>query len=116
MKKILLIEDERELIDSTTEILNKFGYEVVSTTNGKEAIEIYKKMGEDISLLLIDYSMPGLNGIQTYDKIREINPKVKGILISGQLSDAAMELCGMTNLRKPYEMRELDRLIKYLSR
>ncbi len=76
---ILVVEDDdviRELCEAT---LNSFGYEVVVAGNGKEALEIYKREGNRISLIVLDLIMPEMDGKQCPAEILQVNPEARAI-------------------------------------
>lgn len=80
----VLVADDEELIrDLGTEILTLFGYQVISAENGQEALDIYNEQHSEINLVILDLIMPGLNGAETLNRMREINPGVKAIICSG---------------------------------
>lgn len=64
---ILIVDDEIDFRDSLEEILHEAGYSVVKASNANEAIEKIKE--NEISIMLLDYSMPGMTGEQLLDKL-----------------------------------------------
>jgi len=65
MKKILVVDDEVDLLETTAAILAGGGHEVIKATNGKDAVRIARESKPD--LILLDIKMPGLTGVQTTD-------------------------------------------------
>ncbi|MCL5124198.1 MAG: response regulator [Deltaproteobacteria bacterium] len=108
---ILLVDDEESLRDLGTTILNNFGYEVITACNGKEALAIYRKHKNKISLILLDLIMPEMDGRQCLAEILLIDPKAKILVASGysengQANDvAAAGAKGF--VEKPYNMKKL---------
>ena len=84
---ILLVDDDEMVIDVSQQLLEKLGYTVLTANNGHEALEIYQKHYNEISLVIIDMIMPDLNGGETYDELKNINPKIKALLSSGYSID-----------------------------
>jgi CheY-like chemotaxis protein len=80
--KILVIDDESLIAETVVEILNEEGFEAISVSSGASAIELAKSVRP--AIVLSDVIMPGLNGIETGIKIREVVPNCKIILFSGQ--------------------------------
>jgi two-component system cell cycle sensor histidine kinase/response regulator CckA len=80
---VLLVDDEEVVLDTGEQILKKLGYEVLSATNGREALELYEKNQDKIDMILLDMVMPIMGGGETYDKMREINSDIKVLLASG---------------------------------
>jgi two-component system alkaline phosphatase synthesis response regulator PhoP len=77
--KILLVDDEPDILDFLTYNLKKEGYEVSSASNGKEAIETARK--ERPHLIVLDIMMPEMDGIETCRQIKEI-PELKNTIIT----------------------------------
>jgi PAS domain S-box-containing protein len=85
---ILFVDDEQMIIDVGAAILKKLGYEVMTATGGKEAIDIFSGNSGKINLVILDMIMPDVPGSEVFDKIRAINPDVKVILSSGYALDS----------------------------
>lgn len=77
--KILLVDDELDILEFLSYNLKKEGYEISTATNGKEAIEVAKS--EKPHLIILDVMMPDMDGIETCREIREI-PGLKNIIIA----------------------------------
>lgn len=80
MKRILICEDEPDVRESLKKALQKLGYEVFSAVDGKEAIELGKKL--DLDLVLLDIRMPKLDGIEVAKEIRKFDARTKIIFIT----------------------------------
>ncbi len=78
-QKILLVDDQQDILEFLSYNLKKEGYIVSTASNGKEAVEIAKK--ENPELIILDVMMPDMDGIETCQKIREI-PKLKDVMIA----------------------------------
>ena len=76
MSRILLIDDDTDMIAMTTRWLEKAGYEVTGAASGKEALSILTAFHPD--LILLDYAMPEMNGSEVLARIRE-NEEIKNI-------------------------------------
>jgi PAS domain S-box-containing protein len=83
---ILLVDDEDTIRDIGQQLLEKFGYSVLTASNAEEALEIYTPQQDRIPLVILDLVMPGMGGIKCIDVLLEVNPKVKIIIASGYLS------------------------------
>ncbi|MBN2299139.1 MAG: PAS domain S-box protein [Deltaproteobacteria bacterium] len=114
--KVLLVDDEKMIIDIGTEMLNKMGYIVVTACDGNQAVEMYQANKDTIDLVILDMIMPGIGGGQTYDALKEINAGVKVLLSSGySRSDQAEEILnkGCNGfIQKPFDMKDLSRKIE----
>lgn len=81
MQKILLIDDEEDIIRVLSMSLKSDGYDVVSALSGKEGLDVFKKESPDI--ILTDIKMPGMDGIEVLKKVKEINSETEVIIITG---------------------------------
>ena len=77
--KILLVDDEPDILEFLKFNLQKEGFEIYTSSNGREAIQLAEKIQPH--LILLDVMMPGMDGIETCDEIRS-NPKIKNILVA----------------------------------
>jgi signal transduction histidine kinase/ActR/RegA family two-component response regulator len=84
---ILLVDDEAMILEVGRQMLEKVGYKVLTANSGKNALEIYRKKKNDISLVILDIIMPEMGGSETYDKMKKINPDIKVLLSSGYSID-----------------------------
>jgi CheY-like chemotaxis protein len=113
---VLLVDDEDMIVDVGVQILKILGYKVLVGRNGKEALEIYKMNREDINLIILDMIMPNMGGVETFDKIKEIDPDVKILLSSGYSVDGqAMTLLnkGCNGfIQKPFNIVQLSQKIR----
>lgn len=113
---ILLVDDETTIINVNREILERLGYEVLTATSGHEAVETYKENQDNINLVILDMIMPGMNGEETYDSLRLVEPGIKVILASGySISGTALQIMErgcQSFLQKPFRMELLSRTIR----
>jgi len=113
---ILLVDDEKEVLDVGEEMLKQMGYKVLLSTSGKEAIEVYSANRDEVDLVILDMIMPGLGGGETYDSMKESNPDVRVLLSSGYSIDGqATEILdrGCDGfIQKPFGMKELSRELR----
>ncbi|MDK2922342.1 MAG: two-component system, response regulator, stage 0 sporulation protein [Desulfonauticus sp.] len=79
--KILLVDDEQEFLNSIAERVKLKGFEPVTATSGEEALELAKK--EHFYAAVVDLKMPGLDGLETIKRLREFDPKLHTILLTG---------------------------------
>ncbi len=116
-KIILLADDEIMLRDLLAELLESNGYNVVKVSSGDEALQV---LTEEIKadLIIMDYNMPGLNGLDCVQKIRELKFDMPVILSSGSLSFAEnfdYKKMGISSLlAKPYEFDSMLSVIQKL--
>jgi len=109
---ILLVDDEEVVLDVVTTILVNNGFEVESRTSGKEALSFYEKEGWRFDLVLIDMMMPELDGSKFFHRLREIDPDVKAVFMTGfgpneQMTAVLKNEGALGYLQKPFNTREL---------
>ena len=113
---VLLVDDEDIVLEVEKELLETLGYEVLTARDGKEAVEIYKKKWDKIDLVLMDMVMPNMGGGEAYDRMKEINPRVKVLLSSGYSIDReAKEILARDCdgfIQKPCTIKELSEKIR----
>lgn len=113
---ILFVDDEDMIIDVGQEILKTLGYKVLLARGGKEAIEVYEKYRDKIDVIILDMIMPDIGGGESYDRLKEINPKVKVLLssgysIAGQATKILDRGCNGF-IQKPFNINELSKKLK----
>jgi len=113
---ILLVDDEDMIIDIGEAILMTLGYKVFLARSGKEAVETYRENQDDIDMVILDMVMPEMNGSETYDNLKEINPEVKVLLssgysLNGQAKDILSHGCNGF-IQKPLNIMDLSQKIR----
>ena len=88
-KKILWVDDEIDLLKPHSLFLEKRGYKVVPCNNGQDALNLIRSSFFDV--VLLDENMPGINGIETLNEIKSINPNVPVIMITKNEEEQIME-------------------------
>lgn len=116
MVRILLVDDEKNVLDIGKKMLNRLGYEVLLAEDGQEALEIYNENKNKIDIVLLDMVMPRMGGGETYDRMKEINPQVKVLLVSGygidgQATEILKRGCNAF-IEKPFDMELVSRGIR----
>ncbi len=115
---ILLVDDDEIIRQTCQKLLEKVGYTVLTASRGEEALEIYRyrRRAMPVDLVLLDLIMPGMGGVKCLQKLFEIDPSVKVIIISGHspeekvMQAGEVRACGY--LRKPYTGKELFSTIR----
>jgi len=106
---VLLVDDEEDFLELLTERLESRGIKVSSVTSGEDAI--IKTEEEDYDAVILDIAMPGIDGIETLKLIKEKNPDLKIIMLTGQAtvprSIEAMKYGAEDLLEKPVEIEVL---------
>lgn len=116
-KIILLAEDEVMLSDLLSELLESVGYNVLKVYNGSEVIKVLTEELK-VDMVILDYNMPGMNGLECAKKIRELNLDMPIVLSSGSMSlndNPELQSIGISSvLNKPYEFDTLLSTINQL--
>lgn len=112
--KVLLAEDDSDVLTIAAETLRLMGYEVVTATNATEALAILQRDAA-IDILFTDIVMPnGMNGIALAREARKLYPAIRVLLASGYSRDRMGADEGMAFIAKPYQMVELARQLEAL--
>jgi PAS domain S-box-containing protein len=113
---IMVIDDEEPVRDAVTDILDLEGLSVLTAPDGQAGIELYRDRQADIDLIVLDLSMPGLTGEETFRKLRQINPQVRIMLSSGYSHDEVISrFAGQREvafIQKPYDASQLVAEVK----
>lgn len=108
---VLVIDDEEAVREAVADILQYEGVKVITAVDGENGLTTFSTYKDDVELILLDLSMPGMSGAETYQEIKKIDPKVKIIISSGYDEEDAgktflrQEATGF--LQKPYKMNHL---------
>ena len=115
-KTILWVDDEEIALEVWSQMLQKLGYSVLQARYGYEALEIFKKNKNKISLVILDMRMPGMNGCEVYDRLKKIQPQIKIILVSGYIEQYVLDEFSKRNfngyIEKPFKLKELSEKIE----
>jgi len=112
---LLVVDDSKDQRHIAKKIIEQLGYNVESTESGEQAVELLKS--KKVDLLVLDMIMdPGIDGLETYKQIKQINPKQKAIITSGyaesERAKMAQKIGVGSYLKKPYTVQNLARAIK----
>jgi CheY-like chemotaxis protein len=116
---VLTVDDDDAVRQVTTEMLRDLGCEVVQAGSGDEAVELFTRLDRKPDLAVLDYAMPGINGLQLASALRNLGMEAPVILATGYADLATTE--GGTGLlggvlRKPFTIRELQNMIERVCR
>ena len=115
-EKILLIDDNELLQDLGKDILEHLGYAPIVASGGEEGIEIYNKEKGEVAAVLLDVVMPGLGGLEVFRRLKEINPRVKVLVISGYSEEKRagelLEAGALGFIQKPFKIDQLSQKLR----
>jgi len=115
---VLLVDDEDAVRKVTEKMLIKIGFEVITAKNGLEAVKVFKENKDKLQLVILDYTMPVLGGMEAYLHITNIKKDVPIILSSGYNEETATQKFPSNRqlafLQKPYEFQTLLKKVKEL--
>ncbi len=113
---ILVVDDEELVREVAEDILTRHGFEVLAVADGASALKSYRERQADILGVLLDLTMPGMDGEETFHEIRAIDPEAKILLMSGYSQKRArkrLEGQGLTGfLHKPFRPSELIQKVR----
>lgn len=117
--KILVVEDEPQILELMEDMLKRMGYQVLKASNGEKALEIFRNEKDDIKMAIIDILMPVMDGVKLLKALKAIKPDFKILVSSGYDETTALEEMAPYRpegyIQKPYRFDALkDKLIEIL--
>ncbi|MDQ6987598.1 MAG: PAS domain S-box protein [Mariprofundaceae bacterium] len=113
---VLVVDDEIDVREAAVMMLEDMGFQTIQAGDGEEAVAVYRRYRQDIALVLLDMTMPKLDGLGCFLKLRELDPHVRVLLSSGYNEKevtsafAEDELDGF--VQKPYRIEVLSTQIR----
>jgi len=113
MSKLLLIEDNILLLETTRELLETLGHRVFTAANGRQARDLMASHGAEIELVLLDLTLPDVGGKELLWELAGKYANLKVVLCTGSLDDDNLRHHPAVSgyLAKPFELRELQKAI-----
>jgi CheY-like chemotaxis protein len=117
---ILLIDDEKMILEVGCELLQELGFKVLSAMSGQEAIDVFQNSRDKIDMIIMDMIMPGMSGSETFDHLRKIKPDVKillssGYSVDGQATKILQRGCNGF-IQKPFNINQLAQKIQKIQK
>ena len=113
---ILVVDDEAFVRELAKRALERHGYTVLLADSGLAAIDVFKRHPGDIALVILDLSMPNMNGEEVLPELRKIRPEAKVVISSGYSEAETMRLFGNQKLsgflQKPYTASRIAENVK----
>jgi two-component system cell cycle sensor histidine kinase/response regulator CckA len=117
---ILVVDDEEIVRDTCTAMLESFGYGSLTARDGREAVEVFTRHAAEVAAVVMDLTMPNMNGEQALHALRALRPEVPVVFTSGFYPPDVMSRLGqqprLTVLKKPYLASDLERALRALMR
>ncbi len=108
---VLLVDDERSILDVGQEILEQYGYRVIKATSGEEALEVYDRQGGGIDLIILDLGMPGMGGQRCLNELKARDPWARIVIASGysesSLPGELQKNEDIEFIAKPYRLKDM---------
>jgi len=113
MSKILIVDDEKEILELVDIFLRKQGYEVVKFNNGEDALAF---MDEDagIDLVILDIRMPGIDGGTVLERLRRKEKELPVIFLTGSVGGQPVKVKADAMFMKPIDLNDLSKKVKEL--
>jgi DNA-binding NtrC family response regulator len=113
-KRVLIIDDEKNIRVTLQKALSIDGYEVETAINGEDGLQKIKK--EDYPVILLDMKMPGMDGIEFLEKLKDIEYQAKVVMITGfgsvETAVETMKMGAVDYLRKPFKAQEIRDVVR----
>ncbi len=113
---VMVIDDEQTVLAVAEAMLKKLDFKVLTENDSRKTLDLFKNNKEKISLVILDMTMPYMDGSEIFKQLKKIKPDVKVILTSGYNEQAAInhftekDLAGF--IQKPYTLEELKKIIE----
>ncbi|MCE5336723.1 MAG: response regulator [Desulfobacteraceae bacterium] len=117
--RILLIDDEQMILEVAQTLLETLGYEVTAQRDAFEALQTFAANPDEFDLVITDYFMPRLNGMDFTAKILHIRPRMPIIICTGfseEITRETLSELGVGLLVKPFEMCQLHEAVEKMLR
>ncbi len=115
-KRILVVEDEAEILQNLCECLQQLGYQVLQAADGFEAVELFEEQQGKVDLVLTDLVMPRMGGQELWTKLTRLNAGTSFLFMSGYTEDSALrrEMLSRQNsfLTKPFSVADLSNALQ----
>jgi two-component system cell cycle sensor histidine kinase/response regulator CckA len=115
-ERILLVDDDKTVLDVGRELLKRLGYAVQLADSGQAAVSLLEAQAGGIDLVILDMIMTGMGGSETYDRLKTVDPDVKVLLSSGYSLDG--QAAGILQrgcdgfIQKPFDIQALSRKLR----
>ncbi|MFH0825402.1 MAG: PAS domain S-box protein [Pseudomonadota bacterium] len=113
---ILLVDDDASIRDLGTQLLTESGYKVLTAATGREALDVYRREGPSVGLVILDLIMPDMGGAQCLDELLKMDPHAKVLISSGYSAHGPVKKACISGARgflsKPYDVKQILREVR----
>jgi PAS domain S-box-containing protein len=113
---VLLVDDEEQILETTGMALDSLGFQVLVAQDGLEALDRFREYGKDLDLVIMDLTMPRLDGREAFRIMRSLDPTIPVVLSSGYSEQDSLQTFPdggpMGFLQKPYQLKDLKTVIQ----
>lgn len=115
MARLLIVDDEMDVREFAANFFRRRKIDCIIASSGEEALGILEK--QKVSLVLLDIKMPGIDGVETLRRIKELNKDIKVIVVTGtepekeDILKKCKEFGALGYIHKPLELDELERRV-----
>ena len=104
------------IIDVGKALLEKLGYRVLAAVGGRQGLEIYRQNPAEIELVILDMIMPEMNGAETYERLKEMDPRVKVLFSSGytmgSVANDILKQGSHSFIQKPFDLKKISHKVR----
>jgi PAS domain S-box-containing protein len=115
-RTVLVVDDEDYMLEVVQDSLEAYGHRALLAQSGEQALELLRREGARLHMILLDLTMPGMDGIETFREIRKLDESIPVVLSSGfAVEEATSQLNGLDLagfLQKPYMAKDLIRVLE----
>jgi len=108
---VLMVDDEQKVLEVGKKMLERLGLKVLTTTSALEVVEIFQKQSDHIDCVFIDLTMPQMDGVELFHKLKQIKEDIPVIISSGYTEEQTMDRFKNIQpegfIHKPYRLRQL---------
>ena len=111
----LVIDDQEITLSVTRDMLTARGMKVLLAQGGAEGVKVFREHYQTIDVVLLDFKMPDLNGEEVYIQLKEIDPEVRVVIVTGLSEDEALDRVFNQDevffIQKPFRLKALTEIV-----
>ena len=113
---ILLVDDQQSVLKFSARFLERYGYSVLKAESGMVALDLYRRHKDTVSLVLLDFAMPGMSGRQCMEELHRMDPSLSVVMMSGYVMEPGewhpLQGGASAFLQKPFDIRYALKVIR----